>query len=57
MNERGLQLLEAHLRSFDPGEPTASERLEAALGASLARQLLLALGPKALPPGRHVLAA
>ena len=57
MNERGLQLLEAHLRSLDLGEPTAHERLEAALGESFARQLLFALGPKALPPGRHVLAA
>ena len=49
-------MLEAHLRSLDPGEPTAPERLEAALGESFARQLLFALCPKALPP-RHVLAA
>jgi hypothetical protein len=43
MNERGAQLLEAHIRSFDPGEPTARERLAAALGELLARQLLFAL--------------
>ena len=45
MTKRGLQLLEAHLRSFDPDAPTARERLEAALGEPLARQLLLALCP------------
>ena len=39
MTKRGLQLLEAHLRSFDPGEATALERLELALGEPLARQL------------------
>lgn len=45
MNERGSQLLEAHIRSFDPGEPTARERLAEALGDSLARKLLYALRP------------
>jgi hypothetical protein len=43
MNERGSQLLEAHIRSFDPGEPTARERLMEALGESLARKLVFAL--------------
>src|SRR5437868_8964880 len=38
--KRGLQLLEAHIRSFDPDAPTARERLEAALGEPLTRQLL-----------------
>jgi hypothetical protein len=43
MTERGSQLLEAHIRSFDPGEPSARERLEAAMGKSLARKLVFAL--------------
>jgi hypothetical protein len=43
MRKRGLQLLEAHLRSFDPDAPTARERLEAALGDEFARELLLRL--------------
>jgi hypothetical protein len=58
MNERGSQLLEAHIRSFDPGEPTAHERLVEAIGEPLARQLLFALRPPgALPPRGNVLAA
>ena len=57
MNERGLRLLDAHLRSFDPGEPTARERLDAALGEPLARKLVFALLPTPLPPWRNVLAA
>jgi hypothetical protein len=43
MNERGSQLLEIHLRSLDPAEPTARERLEEAMGESLARKLVFAL--------------
>jgi len=43
MNERGSQLLEAHIRSLDPTEPTARERLEDAMGESLARKLVFAL--------------
>jgi len=43
MNHRGLQLLEAHLRSLDPGEPNVRERLEEAMGESLARKLVFAL--------------
>ena len=43
MNERGSQLLEAHMRSLDPGEPTARERLAEAIGEPLARKLLFAL--------------
>ena len=43
MKERGLELLEAHIRNFDPGEPTARERLEDAMGESLARKLVFAL--------------
>lgn len=59
MRERGLQLLEAHLRSFDPGEATARERLEEELGEPLARRLVFALAllPTPLPPRRHFLAA
>jgi hypothetical protein len=45
MNDRGSQLLEAHIRSFDPREPTARERLADAIGESLARKLLFALRP------------
>ncbi len=43
MNHRGLQLLEAHIRSFDFDEPTVRERLEDAMGESLARKLVFAL--------------
>lgn len=43
MRKRGLQLLEAHIRSFDPGAPTARERLEAALGEPFTLQLLRVL--------------
>jgi hypothetical protein len=43
MNDKGSQLLEAHIRSFDPGELSARERLEAAMGESLARKLVFAL--------------
>jgi hypothetical protein len=43
MSERGRELLEAHLRSFDPSEPTARERLVAAIGELLTWQLLFAL--------------
>ncbi len=58
MNERGSQLLEAHIRSFDPSEPTPRERLVEAIGEPLTRQLLFALRPSgALPPRGNVLAA
>jgi len=57
MNERGLQLLEAHLRSFDPGESTARERLDETLGEPLARKLVSALSATPLPPRRNFLAA
>jgi len=59
MRERGPQLLEMHLRSFDPLEPTARERLDEKLGEPLARKLVFALSrtPLPLPPGRHFLAA
>jgi hypothetical protein len=43
MRKRGLQLLEAHIRSFDPGVPTARERLEAELGEEFTQQLLRVL--------------
>jgi len=43
MSERGEELLEAHIRSLDPGEPTARERLEDAMGEALARKLVFAL--------------
>ena len=35
MDERGQQLLEAHIRSLDPAELTARERLDEAIGCSL----------------------
>ena len=40
MRTRGLELLEAHIRSFDPDAPTARERVEAALGAPFTERLL-----------------
>jgi len=43
MKERGSQLLEAHIRSFDPAEATARERLAEALGEPLAKKLVSAL--------------
>lgn len=43
MNDKGSHLLEAHIRSFDPREPTVRERLEEAMGESLARKLVFAL--------------
>jgi hypothetical protein len=43
MRKRGLQLLEAHIRSFDPEAPTARERLEAELGESFTSELLARL--------------
>jgi hypothetical protein len=45
MNDRGSQLLEAHIRSFDPREPTARERLVEVIGELLAWKLLFALRP------------
>jgi hypothetical protein len=45
MTVRGSQLLEAHIRSLDPRELTARERLAEALGEPLARKLLFALRP------------
>jgi hypothetical protein len=46
MRKRGLALLEAHIRSFDPDAPTARDRLEKALGKELTRQLLQKLIPR-----------
>ncbi|MDX6480449.1 MAG: hypothetical protein QOG85_959 [Gaiellaceae bacterium] len=57
MKKRGLQLLEAHLRSLDPSEPTAHERLEQAMGVPLTRHLERALRTNGLPPRRDILAA
>jgi hypothetical protein len=45
MKNRGLQLLAAHIRSFDPAAPTARQRLEASLGEPFARRLVQALLP------------
>jgi hypothetical protein len=42
---RGLRLLAAHLRSFDPAAPRPRERLEHVVGPQLARKLLFALAP------------
>jgi hypothetical protein len=39
-------MLEAHIRSFDLGTPTARERLEAALGEPYTRKLLDACSPR-----------
>ena len=59
MTGRGSPLLEAHIRSLDPGEPTARERLEEALGEPFTRRLLFALCPERdlRPPRRHFFAA
>lgn len=46
---RGSQLLIAHMRSLDPDEPTARDRLEETLGERLVREVLLALRPEARP--------
>jgi hypothetical protein len=43
MNTRGQELLEAHIRSLDPGSPSAQERLEEAMGPALARKLVFVL--------------
>ena len=43
MRTRGLELLEAHMRSFDPDAPTARERVEAALGEPFTERLLRVL--------------
>jgi hypothetical protein len=56
MDERGSELLDAHMRSLDPGEPIARERLEAELGDVLARKLVFALCLMPLPPGRQIFA-
>jgi hypothetical protein len=44
--QRGAQLLTAHLRSLDPRAVPARQRLEAKLGAKLARKLVFALAPR-----------
>ena len=43
MKDRGSQLLEAHIRSLDPAEATAQERLAEVLGEPLAQKLVSAL--------------
>ena len=43
MKDRGSQLLEAHIRSLDPAEATAQERLAVMIGEPLAQRLLSAL--------------
>jgi len=57
MNDRGSELLDAHMRSLDPGEPVARERLEAELGEPLARKLVFALCLMPLPPRGQVFTA
>ncbi len=52
---RGLELLAAHCASLDLDGPSARDRLDAALGAELARKLIFALGTG--PPGRERFAA
>jgi hypothetical protein len=57
---RGLALLATHCSSLDPDVPSARERLEKALGAELARRLVLALtsaGSGSGSPGRERFAA
>jgi hypothetical protein len=46
MSDRAVNLLQLHLRSLDPAEPTARQRLEEAVGESLAHKLLFALRAK-----------
>jgi hypothetical protein len=48
MKNRGSRLLIAHMRSLDPDEPTARERLERALGEALVQELRAA-GLKCAP--------
>jgi hypothetical protein len=55
--DRGLALLEAHCRSLDPTARSARERLDATLGAELARMLVSALSAEAGLRARPVFAA
>jgi hypothetical protein len=45
-NPQGERLLAAHLESLDPDAAPARERLDAALGADLARKLVFALAAR-----------
>jgi hypothetical protein len=45
MKDKGSQLLEAHIRSLDPAEATAQERVAEVLGEPLTQKLLSALRP------------
>jgi hypothetical protein len=45
-NREGMRLLAAHLDSLDPEVSQARERLDAALGAELARKLVFALAAR-----------
>jgi hypothetical protein len=40
---RGIELLAVHCTGLDPDAPSARDRLDAALGAELARKLVFAL--------------
>ena len=44
-NQRGAELLVAHLKSFDPRAVPARQRLERKLGEKLAHKLVFALAP------------
>ena len=51
VKHRGVQLLAAHLESFDPKAARARERLDVELGDELARKLVFALAAR--PPDRR----
>ena len=52
--DRGPALLEAHCLSLDPTAPTARERLDATLGADLARLLVWALSNEGAAPAERL---
>jgi hypothetical protein len=51
VKHRGVELLAAHLESFNPEAATARERLAVRLGSELARKLVFALATR--PPYRR----
>jgi hypothetical protein len=51
VKDRGVQLLAAHLESFDPDAAKARDRLDVELGNELARKLVFALAAR--PPDRR----
>jgi hypothetical protein len=55
--QRGLALLMAHCRSLDPLAKTARERLDAEVGPTFARELVVALSRDDALHARPVFAA